>query len=149
MKVCLGGTFNLLHKGHKYLIDKAYEIAGEKGSVYIGISDGELLYKKKFVTPYEERVKAIQEYISSKGYNDVVIKKIYDRFGLAVSGDFDAIIVSPESISNSQDINKNRISIGKKPLKIIEIPYILADDKKPISSTRIYDKIIDKDGNVL
>jgi len=47
MKVCFSGTFNALHKGHKHLIDKAFQTAGETGMVYIGITNGEMLKRKK------------------------------------------------------------------------------------------------------
>ena len=43
MKVCIGGTFNLLHKGHKLLIKKAFEVAGKNGSVLIGVTSGKLI----------------------------------------------------------------------------------------------------------
>ena len=42
MKVCIGGTFDTLHKGHELLIDKAFQTAGEQGSVFIGITKGEI-----------------------------------------------------------------------------------------------------------
>jgi len=149
MRVCIGGTFNILHKGHKYLIDKAFETAGEKGIVFIGITEGEMLKKKKFLTPFDQRVNAIKKYLSLKGYDKRAdIKAIYDKYGLAVDREFDAIVVSPETVKNADEINKNRIKIGKKPLMIVQIPYILADDNKPISSTRILDNEIDKEGRI-
>lgn len=150
MRVCIGGTFNILHKGHKYLIDKAFEIAGESGFVFIGVTVGQILQNKKFITPYDKRVQAIEDYLTLKGYDkQSSIQKIYDRYGLAVKGEYDAIIVSPETLKNSEDINENRKRLGKKPLIVIEVPHILADDNKPISSTRIYDQEIDKNGNKL
>ena len=150
MKVCIGGTFNILHKGHKFLIDKAFEAAGDNGMVYIGVSVGELLKDKKFLTPYNSRVKSIMEYIVSKGNEHRVhIERVHSKYGLAVLSDYDAIIVSPETLKNAEEINNNRVKKGKTPLKIIEIPHILADDNKPISSTRIYDKEIDKNGKIL
>lgn len=150
MKVCIGGTFNILHKGHKYLIDTAFEAAGNNGMVYIGVSTGELLKEKKFLTPYSSRVKSIMDYITSKGNEHRVhIERIYSKYGYAVSGDYDIIIASPETLKNAEEINNNRIKKGKKPLKIIKIPHILADDNKPISSTRIYNKEIDKNGKIL
>ena len=63
MKVCLGGTFDLLHKSIKKLISKAFETA--------------------------------------------------------------------------QEINLKRVENEKKLLKIIKIPFVLAENDKPISSTRI------------
>jgi len=68
---------------------------------------------------------------------------------LAVDQDFDAIIVSPETHGNAIEINDKRQSLGKKPLRIIEIDYILGEDNKPISSTRIYNEEIDVDGHII
>jgi len=149
MKVCFSGTFNILHKGHKHLIDKAIEAAGEKGTLYIGITDGEILKNKEFTIPVNERINIIKKYLKSKDYDkQTIIKIIYDEFGPAVNEDYDAIIVSPETIKNAEELNKKRINTGKKPLKLIIIPHVLADDNKPISSTRIYNKEIDKKGKV-
>ena len=147
MKVCIGGTFNIFHKGHKRLIDKAFQTAGTNGVVIIGVTKGKILQKKKFVKPLEERVKAINQYLAAKGYDKrALIVPIHDKYGLATEEELDAIIVSPETYANAEDINKNRLSNGKKALKIIEIPYVLAEDNKPISSTRIYDNIIYENG---
>ncbi|MCK5112568.1 MAG: adenylyltransferase/cytidyltransferase family protein, partial [Thermoplasmatales archaeon] len=51
MRVCIGGTFNILHKGHKSLIKKAFEIAGKKGSVFIGVTSGEVIKRKEDIKP--------------------------------------------------------------------------------------------------
>lgn len=150
MRVCLGGTFNILHKGHKSLIDTAFQIAGPTGYIFIGIADGALLEKKRFIKPLKERITTVVNYLTSKKFTQKFeILPIYDIYGLAVDGDFDAIIVSPETYKNAEVINSKRISIGKKPLKIIEIPFVLADDNKPISTTRIQNQIIDENGEIL
>lgn len=150
MKVCVSGTFNVLHRGHKILIDKAFEIAGENGTVLIGITKGEMIQIKKYRIPYSDRVNALRKYLYSKGYNKrVSIKAIYDKYGPAVHDEYDAIIVSPETIGTAQIINKLRINNRKKPLQIIEIPYVLAEDNQPISSTRILNNEIDDEGRVI
>ena len=69
MKVCFSGTFNILHKGHRHLIDKAFQIAGDNGTVYIGITKGEILKKKKFTKPLAVRIDALKDYLSSKEYD--------------------------------------------------------------------------------
>jgi pantetheine-phosphate adenylyltransferase len=150
MKVCVGGTFNILHKGHKYLIEKAFQIAGKNGIVFFGVSEGETLHKrKKFVNPFNKRLNNLKKYLKLKNYEKrSIIVPIHDKYGLTLDKDFDAIIVSPGTIKNAIEINKERKKIGKKPIKIIKIPYVLADDNKPISSTRIYDKIINENGKV-
>ena len=66
-----------------------------------------------------------------------------------VEEDYDAIIVSPETVENAQKINQMRKKLGKKPLEIIKMKHILADDKKPISSTRILENEIDENGRIL
>lgn len=150
MKVCFSGTFNVLHKGHKYLIKNAIQNAGEDGKVFIGVTEEEMLTKKKYVIPFSDRVNAIKEYLKKEGFlNNVIVKSINNKYGEATDGDFDAIVVSPETIENAEEINKKRIENNKKPLKIIKISHILAEDNKPISSTRILNKEIDEEGRIL
>ena len=150
MRICIGGTFNILHKGHKSLIKKAFEIAGKKGSVFIGVTSGEVIKRKEDIKPFEIRKKAIEEFLSQEELTeDVTIEQIYDKCGPSVKEEFDAIVVSPETINTAEEINKKRKRLKKKPLKIIQIPFILAEDNVPISSTRIKKKEIDEHGNIL
>ena len=150
MKVCFSGTFNILHKGHKKLIDRAIEIAGINGTIYIGVTDGEILKNKEFTKPLDKRIKDIKKYLKSKNYDkQSIIKIIYDEFGPAVDGDYNAMIVSPETIKNAEELNKKRKQKGKTPLKLIKVSFVLADDKKPISSTRIYKKEINEEGRII
>ena len=67
----------------------------------------------------------------------------------AMLPDFDCIIISPETRPTAEEINNIRKQKGKKPLQIIQIPFVLADDNVPISSTRIRNKEINKDGSIL
>jgi len=148
MKVCLGGTFNILHSGHKLLIDKAFEIAGINGSVFIGLTSKGFVKNKKNVKSLIERKKGLEQYLSEKGYlNRSIIKPIFDKYGPSIDDRFDAIVVSPETKKTAEEINYKRKKKGKKALKIIQIPFVLGKDGKPIRSSRIYDKEIDENGN--
>ena len=150
MKVCIGGTFNILHSGHKLLIAKAFDLAGKTGSVFIGITSGELINNKNNVKFLEVRIKNLKHYLSEKGFlNRAIIKPITDKYGPSICGEFDAIVISPETKMTAEDINEQRIHRGKKPLIIIEIPFVLADDGLPISSSRIKNKEIDTKGRIL
>ena len=150
MRVCIGGTFDFLHKGHKCLIDKAFSAAGKNGSVFVGITGGDIIKGKETKNSFIVRKKIVEEYLIKKRYVErAEIKPIYDKYGPAIDREFDAIVVSPETISVAREINEKRAQNGKNPLKILEIPFILAKDGEKISSTRIRNDEIDKDGFAL
>lgn len=149
MNVCIGGTFDRLHKGHKTLLKKAFEAAGDKGKVFIGITTDDFIKDKKNIKPLSERMTNIEKYLKKEGYEKkYVIQSISNKFGTSVNGDFAAIVVSSETFKTAEEINKERIKLGKKPLKIIEVKTILADDGLPISSTRIKNNEIDENGKI-
>ena len=86
---------------------------------------------------------------SSTCGKQAVIVPITHKTGPAGYGDYDAIIVSPETFENAQKINIERIKNRKKPLKIIQIPHVKAEDNLPISSTRILNKEINENGQLI
>jgi len=150
MKVCVGGTFNRLHKGHKSILWKAFDYAGKNGTVFIGLATGNLVKNKQKINHLNNRRKKLEEYLLKEGLNNqAVIVPITNKFGLTLEQDFDAIVISPETEKIATEINHKRVSKGKKPLKILKIPFVLAKDGKPISSTRINRKEIDENGNLL
>jgi len=150
MKVCIGGTFNIIHSGHKLLINKAFETAGLEGSVFIGLTTKKLTKNKKNVWSLQERKKKLEQYLSEKGFLDrATIKPISNKYGPSIDEEFDAIVVSPETMKTAEEINFKRREKGKKALKIIKIPFLSAKDGVPISSSRIYNKEIDENGNIL
>ncbi len=150
MKVCIGGTFDIIHKGHKKLIKKAFEEACKNGSLYIGLSKEKLTISKNNIKKWQVRKKNLEKYINEKKYKPhFVIKPISDIYGPTIDQDFDVIVVSPETYANAKRINNKRLELNKRPIEIVKIPYVLADDKKPISSTRIKNGEIDKNGNLI
>ena len=58
-------------------------------------------------------------------------------------------VVGIHILKDIENITRKRVENGKKPLKIVKISYVLAEDKKPISSTRIYKNEIDDEGRVI
>lgn len=150
MNVCLGGTFNLLHKGHKTLLKKAFEIAGPKGSVFIGITSASMVKKKKDIAPFKSRKQAIEQFLTDENViRRATIQPLSNKFGPTLKEDFDAIVVSPETQSTAEEINRWRKYLGKKPLQIIVTPFVLSEDGKPISSSRIRQKEINENGVIL
>jgi len=149
MRVCVGGTFDILHKGHKALLDRAFEIAGEKGVVFIGISDEKLASQKGIISNYGERKEGVENYLREKGYRNYKIVPISNKYGLTLDEDFDVIVVSEETSEVAKEINRIRRKKGLKEIKIEKIPMVMAEDGKPISSTRIRKGEIDEEGRVL
>jgi len=150
MKVCLGGTFYPLHKGHKTLLRKAFQVAGLKGSVFIGVTSTSMAKKKKEIASFESRKQSIEQFLVKENVIlQATIQPLFNKFGPTLNGDFDAIVVSPETQSIAEEINRKRKFLGKKPLQIIVIPFVLSEDRKPISSSRIRRKEIDENGIML
>lgn len=150
MKVCVGGTFNKLHRGHKLLIEKAIESAGINGLVYIGLAKGNLVKNKKNIKSYYNRKNALEHFLDQKKFlKKTIIVPIENKYGLTLIEDYDAIVVSPETEKIAKEINHKRKQMGKQLLKIIKIPYVLSEDGKPISSTRINNKEIDENGTII
>jgi len=150
MKVCIGGTFNILHKGHKTLINKSFEVAGVDGTVFIGLASGKLVKSKIGIKSLYKRKTELEKYLKKKKFlKKATIQQITDKYGPTLIQDFDAIVVSPETLKTAEEINIKRKEKGKKPMKIIQIPYVLAEDGKPISSSRIINKEIYENGNIL
>lgn len=145
MKVCLGGTFDIIHKGHESLLRKAFEIGDE---VFIGLSSDEMA-RDKDARPYSERKSVLENFLRERGYKRWKVLKIRDFYGLTLEEDYDAIVVSPETKGKALLINKERMKRNLRPLKIIEVPYQVSEDSKVISSSRIREGRIDRDGHLL
>lgn len=151
-RVVVGGTFDYLHDGHVAILAKAFEL-GER--VVIGICSDEmehlLLKDSAGIQLLELRWKALDELLRSKGWIErAEIVEIYDPFGPAVEDvGLEAIVVSSETKKRAKELNQRRRSHGLKPLEIVEIPFVLAEDGKPISSIRIRYGEIDTHGKLL
>ncbi|MEM2583687.1 MAG: pantetheine-phosphate adenylyltransferase [Candidatus Thermoplasmatota archaeon] len=136
MKVCLGGTFDILHAGHISLFSKAFEIGSE---IYIGLASDKLVKEfGKEARKYEERRKDIEELIREKKWEKKFkILPLENIYGITLEENFDAIVVSPETEKRAKEINEIRKRKGLDEIKIIVVPYVLADDGIPITTSRI------------
>lgn len=148
MRVGLGGTFNLIHKGHELLFETAFTVGD---SVEVGLTSDEFAKSIKSVpvAPYFQRKASLIKFLQRYGKPfDVVM--IADMKGTAATSEtMDAIVVSPETRSQADEINELRRRNGLKLLKVFYIKDVTADDSHRISSTRILKGEIDKDGRLL
>ncbi|MFA5355160.1 MAG: pantetheine-phosphate adenylyltransferase [Candidatus Paceibacterota bacterium] len=133
-KVAVGGTFDILHKGHEALLKKAFSL----GEVSLGLtSDNYAKRKKRKIKKFSERKKNLENLIKRKFKKSFAIYKIEDKFGDALKRNYDYIVVSPESVSVAREINARRKKLGKKLIKTVKVPFVLDKCGKPISSTRL------------
>lgn len=144
--VCMGGTFDPLHRGHRALIFRALTI-GE--NVFIGVTSGELSRRnrERQVPPAEERIEAVQRLLKETGVEGrAEVAPIEDAYGRALEPRFEAIVVSPETRPTADRINQERAQAGHDPLAIEVVPFVLGLDGLPVNGTRVSRGEIDPDG---
>ena len=147
----MGGTFDMLHKGHKALLRKALEV-GEH--VIIGLTTDEFarsLGKPHEIAPYQERLAELMAFLMEEGVlHRAEVVALNDPYGPpAWNGCYEAIVVSEETEPGARVINELRARRGLKPLDVVVIPLVRAENGKPISTTRIRAGEIDREGRPL
>ncbi len=137
-KVIVGGTFDILHEGHKAFLRKAFRL----GEVTIGLTSNIWAenVKKRKIKSFKRRKKELEDFARKEFKVKPKIIKIKDKFGPTLKEDFDYIVVSPETYPGALLINLKRKKMKKKPIKIVKIGFVLDKDKKPISTTKILKK---------
>ncbi len=147
----VGGTFDPLHDGHRRLISRSFELAGRGGSVTIGLTTDAFASRKVHpVRCYEDRKASLESFIRDMRFPvSWSIVPLSDRYGSALDADFDALVVSEETLPTAHEINALRRQRGHPKVDIHQITCVLADDGRWISSTRIYRGEIDAHGKIL
>jgi pantetheine-phosphate adenylyltransferase len=137
--VAVGGTFDLLHSGHKVLLRKAFS-NGNK--VLIGlVTDpfAEHMAKPHAITSYDRRLRMIKKFLDSECVaGRARIVPLNDASGAAASDpSIEALVVSSETLRSGRKINEARVSNGLRPLDLLRVKLVQAQDGRPISTTRI------------
>jgi len=119
--------------------------------VVIGLTTDSFASRKVHpIRPFPVRKAELEQYIARKNYaTSWIIEPLSDRFGSAIVADFDAIVVSEETLPVAVEINKVRKENKKKKVDIHQISCVLAEDGRWISSTRIYRGEIDVHGHMM
>ncbi len=148
--VATGGTFDHIHRGHEALLSRSFEVGDE---VVIGVtSDAFAAHEGKAPDwTYKERVRMLEELLHRRfPGREYVIVKLNDYFGPGIAApEVEAIVVSKETSVRVPIANALRAENGYPPLAVVVIDYVLAEDAKPISSTRIRRREIDEEGRLL
>ena len=148
--VATGGTFDEIHIGHIALLAKAFQV-GKK--VIIGVSSDNFAANrgKKLNHNFEVRIANLKNMIKKEfGNVNYEIAKLDGDFGPAVTtGDVEALVTSSETQSKGKLLNDMRAKIGVKPVKVVTVELVKAEDGSTISSTRIRTGEIDRQGRLL
>ena len=132
-RIVVGGTFDILHDGHRSLLKTAFENAE---SIVIGLTSDEfaLRFRTREISSYECRKKGLLDF--SNDFNaDITIEPINDTYGMAtLDEEIDAIVVSEETLLRAEEINTIRYKKRLPKLTIIVVPLVLDETGKPLSS---------------
>ena len=148
--VAMGGTFDIIHRGHLTLLSNAFAISDK---VIIGLTSDEFAAKKGKIpnNKYEKRLEHLTTSISKEFPNaSFQISKLDDDFGPAVlEKEVEALVVSDETSNQGNILNELRLAKNLPPVQIIVVPMFMAKDGTRISTTRIKNSEIDSEGNLL
>jgi inosine/xanthosine triphosphatase len=132
----VAGTFNVIHDGHKALLERAFEVGD---NVLIGLTSDRMAQEQRpNAVSFELRKKALERYLYAR--DNYAIFEIDDIYGPnEIMDTVDILVVSEETLDNGMKVNEYRIRRGLDPLDISVVPLVLSDDGKKISASSILD----------
>lgn len=141
----MGGTFDHLHDGHKFLLKTALNLSK---TIEIGLTSQELLKNKKApskLEDYDTRKNKLKTFISTftdiNRVNIVEIRNWDDMATYSQDPEYEGLIVSQETYSNAVKLSEQREAKGLGPLILIVIPLLKDKNNKRISSTAIREEL--------
>ena len=140
--LCLvGGTFDCFHAGHQALLEAALSC----DSVEVWVTSDEIACEKDpRIKPQSERQQDISGWTGDRSLST---HSLEDSWGPAPTReDATHIVCTPETLENCNQINQMRIEGSLTPLEIVEVPHVLAEDGESISSSRIRQGSINREG---
>lgn len=145
--VCVGGTFNRLHAGHRALLAAAADLGD---LVRVGVTTDAFVRRERGpkapVRPYRERAADVRAFCRTVAPRRVRVVPLSDPLAPVRSQEFDCIVVSPETLPVAERINRLRLDRGAGALKVVVVPLVQAFDGEAISSSRVAAGEIDAEG---
>lgn len=138
----LGGTFDHIHDGHKILLSIAAFLTSSR--LIIGVTDQDLLLKKKYIEyleSFDRRCENVQDFLALlKPTLLVEIVPIRDVCGpTGTVPEIECLVVSRETVSGGEFVNKTRIEKGLPKLDIYVVNVLGGKEedgwKEKLSST--------------
>ena len=157
--IAIAATFDHLHKGHEKFLNEAFKF-GRK--VVIGLTSDKMAGMKirnpnaeirnKFqIQNFQTRKENLEKYLKKNHLSSrAEIIEIQDIYGPAIDpkSHIEALLVTRDTLKGGRLVNKKRKELHLSPLKIITIPFQLAEDRKRISSTRIREGELNREGKI-
>ncbi len=144
----VAGTFSRFHAGHAWLLETAFSKC-EKVIVCITTqSYAAKLNKHHPVEDYGARVKNVVRFLHERGLLErAIIYPLEDFYGPAiVRPDIEALFASEETFLGALKVLKERIRRGLKNMDLVVVSLLLAENGRPVKSTRIWHGEIDEYG---
>ncbi|MBN1109644.1 MAG: inosine/xanthosine triphosphatase [Methanomassiliicoccales archaeon] len=146
MKVGLGGTFNVFHRGHRRLLEVA---AAQGDRLLVGLMTNEYCLRHKDCTrPFEQREVELRQFLDTLGRPYEIVPLETWEGTAPRDPELGVLVVSEETRSMGSRINAMRRENGLPPLRLEVVPCVLAEDFRPISSSRILAGEIDMEGGL-
>jgi len=141
----MGGTFDHLHVGHKFLLRTALKLSK---TIEIGLTSQGLLKNKNSpskLEDYNTRKNNLETFISTfTNINRVSIVEIRnwdDMAKYSQDPEYEGLVVSQETYSNAVKLSEQREVKGLEPLILIVIPLLKDKNNIKISSTAIREEL--------
>jgi pantetheine-phosphate adenylyltransferase len=148
MNICLGGTFDPLHRGHRTLFDTAIDLLGD-GTLFIGLTSNRFAVGSRYkqeIRDYAAREKDIRDYLEGRAV-DYTIVEINERYGTAhLNEEFEAIVVSKETYALALEINQERKKNGLEGMHIFVVDLVRNKQGDVIKGTLIRKGDMDPEG---
>jgi pantetheine-phosphate adenylyltransferase len=149
--VALGGTFDVLHAGHRHLLSEAFKLGDV---VLIGVTNDQLvltLHKKHQVRSFSSRVRDLNRFLKTRCWvSRARVTALHEPYGPAARRKkLQALVVSKSTLASARRLNRLRRQNGLQPLDLFVVDLLKAADGKPISTTRVRNGEIDIQGRVL
>jgi len=145
----LGGTFDHLHVGHHALLATAFHVGD---SVAIGLTTDRFVASlakpdPRRIQPFRARRAALARYLRRNFPNRKWrVVALDDPFGRSIEREVDALVVSRDTEPGGRAVNRERRRLGRRPVPLVIVPLVLADDLEPVSSRRVRAGSIRSDG---
>ncbi len=148
-RIVLGGTFDRLHAGHEALLTTAFRAGRQVG---IGLTTGRYLTAHpkpgaERIQPYSVRRRRLTAWLVARyPRRRWAITPISDAFGGSVGPGVAGLVVSADTVKGGRAVNRERVRRGRRPVPVLVVPLVLADDLRPVSSRRVRAREIDRHG---